>query len=341
MKLFADRHTWFDHELTCHRLEWCCRFCSYPAFATQDKLAAHMHTRHLQLSSLTELPGLLHASKQVVDRIPAADCLLCDWESILRQQNTTDSPTETLVVTLDQFRRHVASHMEQLALFALPRNYQGQGAEENSNEAAAAAGSNESPLVSSGESTWSWGSTPSFAAAQDQALPDLAVDEKLNPFEDADYLRTGRHSLDPWSSTSLKHIPNYDEDIHHRMKWSGAAFGQICFRQGEIYIHGGVGKELKLEEKTYEIDMSEGQGILRSLGRIGRNAIGSRPSPGPRAYAAAVSYVSRNAFVVFGGYTVWMNSHQFPTSLYWLDTSIFLASSDASYADHVRYKTMV
>ena len=302
-----------------------------------------MRTRHVQLSSLTELPGLLHASKQVVDRIPAADCLLCDWESILRQQNTTDSPTETLVVTLDQFRRHVASHMEQLALFALPRNYQGQGAEENSNEAAAAAGSNESSLVSIGERTWSWGSTPSFAAAQDQAVPDLAVDEKLNPFEDAGYLRTGRHLLDPWSSTSLKYIFIHDEAGHPRnlMKWSGVAFGQVCFRQGEIYIHGGVGNELKLEEKTYVIDMSEGKGIMSTLGRIDRNAMSSRPSPGPRAYAAAVSYVSRNAFVVFGGYTVWIQSHQFPTSLYWLDTSIFLASSDASYADHVRYRKMV
>jgi hypothetical protein len=37
------------------------------------------------------------------------------------------SPDEILVVTAEQFRHHVGSHMEQLALFAIPRGYKEDG----------------------------------------------------------------------------------------------------------------------------------------------------------------------------------------------------------------------
>ena len=339
MKLFADRHTWFEHELTCHRLEWCCRFCSYPAFATQEKLAAHMRARHTQLSSPAQLSVLLHASKQVVDRIPAADCLLCDWESVLKQNNAPTSLDETLVVTVDQFRRHVGSHMEQLALFALPRNSGEQGAEGKSNEAAAAAGSNASSLDLIEQRPLSWKSNLSVTTIQDQAVPDLPLSENRESFEDADYLPPYA-----WSSSALMHrpIPGQAGADRNQTTWTGCAIGQECFEKGEIYIHGGTSGRLKTEEKTYVIDMSEGKGIVSSLGRINPSAYSSSLGPGPRAYAAAVSDVSRSAFIVFGGF---MGSRvdlgQYDTSLYWLDTGIFLASSDASYADHLRNNWMV
>lgn len=98
-----------------------------------------MRARHSSISSSVQLYSLLEASKQAVDKMPAAACLLCDWETSLRDLNIGVATIDTLVVTLDQFRRHLGSHMEQFALFALPRSYSDEGANADSNEAAAAA----------------------------------------------------------------------------------------------------------------------------------------------------------------------------------------------------------
>ena len=318
VKLFADRHTWFDHELACHRLEWCCRFCSYPAFATQEKLAAHMRARHAQLSSPAQLPVLLHACRQAVDRVPAANCLLCDWESVLRQNNTVVSPHETFVVTLDQFRRHVGSHMEQLALFALPRSYQDHGAEGGSNEAAAAAGSNSTSLSSIGRSVMSWGSISSRRATQDQAVPDLAVDEYPAPLEIVTHSRTSESSLHAWSRSYLKRFPIHGDErfLTNCIKWTGAAVGQACSNRGDIYIHGGLVNGVKSDEFTYVIEMSEGDAIV--------SRINTSRGPSPRVNAAAVSATSVNAFIVFGGDTRPTEGDDWDTALYWHDIGILL-----------------
>ena len=276
-----------------------------------------MRARHPQLSSSAQLQVLLHASRQVVDRIPAADCLLCDWESILEKNNTATSPNETLVVTLDQFRRHVGSHMEQLALFALPRNYKNLGAEGNSNEAAAVAGSNASSRGSIGHRTLSWRSISSVAATQDPALPDINVEETSKPVEEAAHSSVGESSSYAWSRVQLTHKPvsNQAGFPVTWAAWTDSAFGQTCLGKGEIFIHGGLVNRLKIEDSTCVINMSEGKGTVSFLGL----------GPGPRVCAAAVSDASRNAFLVWGGHA--RRPGHFDTALYWLDTSKRLDSS--------------
>lgn len=78
LRLFADRHLWFEHELECHLLEWDCRFCNHAVFRTEKGLEAHMLSQHPKFSSPLQLPSLLQASRQSMDRIPATSCLLCD-----------------------------------------------------------------------------------------------------------------------------------------------------------------------------------------------------------------------------------------------------------------------
>ncbi|KAL8788384.1 MAG: hypothetical protein Q9195_007342 [Heterodermia aff. obscurata] len=272
----------------------------------------------------------------VVDRIPAADCLLCDWESVLRQSNTAASPNETLVVTLDQFCRHVGSHMEQLALFALPRSIKDQGAEGDSNEAAAAADSDTSPLGTIGQRTLSWKSISSIEAAQDhaipdlavyenpkssgetqpQAAPDLAVDKNPKSFADLTSSSTKKPSLYAWSSSNLTHKPMHGQAGFPMMRtqWIGGAYGQNCFK-GKIYIHCGLVNGPNLEDNTCVIDMSEEKGIVSFLGQ----------GPGPRENAAGVFCGFWHAFIVFGGRLP--PTGDFDTTLYWLDPSICLGFS--------------
>ncbi|KAH8749410.1 hypothetical protein F5882DRAFT_488661, partial [Hyaloscypha sp. PMI_1271] len=105
MKLFPDRRTWFTHELQNHLVEI-----------------------HADRFTEDQLPALVKVYQKPVDKLRPSACPFCDeWETKLRELNTHMSPDEILVVTTAQFRHHVGSHMEQLALFAIPRGYKEDG----------------------------------------------------------------------------------------------------------------------------------------------------------------------------------------------------------------------
>jgi tetratricopeptide (TPR) repeat protein len=71
-----------------------------------------------------QLDALCEASRRSVDRIPASDCPFClEWEAKLRLANPNISADEIVVVTPTQFRHHVGAHMQQLALFSIPRGF--------------------------------------------------------------------------------------------------------------------------------------------------------------------------------------------------------------------------
>lgn len=86
-------------------------------------------------------------SQQPVVNISPAECPFCDdWEKRLRDVNKHIPLSETLVVTPSQFKHHVGAHMEQLALFAIPRGSSEEG-EADSGSAAPEAGSDQSSLA--------------------------------------------------------------------------------------------------------------------------------------------------------------------------------------------------
>lgn len=115
---------WFNHELQVHRIEWCCQFCTLTPYHSLAKFETHMRSLHAEKFNEAQLPALVELSQQSLDRIPATACPLCDdWEKKLREANPHTPKNEALVVAPAQFRRHVGAHMEQLALFAIPRGY--------------------------------------------------------------------------------------------------------------------------------------------------------------------------------------------------------------------------
>ncbi|RYP03946.1 hypothetical protein DL764_004780 [Monosporascus ibericus] len=130
-KLFGDSKAWFNHELQCHRRQWTCIVCRKGPFRDQERFHSHVKQAHPDLE-VNQWTVLLHAGQRPLDAIPAGDCPFCDeWEQSLRaaakNQGTADnslreSAESTIVVDPPEFRRHVAFHMEQLALFAIPRD---------------------------------------------------------------------------------------------------------------------------------------------------------------------------------------------------------------------------
>jgi tetratricopeptide (TPR) repeat protein len=77
--------------------------------------------------------ALSEASRRPIDRIPASECPFCqEWEAKLRLANSNISADEIVVVTPIQFRQHVGAHMQQLALFSIPRGFLEDDAETKS-----------------------------------------------------------------------------------------------------------------------------------------------------------------------------------------------------------------
>lgn len=150
IKLFSNRQDWFDHEVQCHRSRWGCQFCSHTPFLTLDSFQAHFKKSHGKGFSQDQIEAVCQASQFSVDHMEALDCPFClDWDAQLRSLNPHVTADEKIVVTPNQFRRHVGGHMQQLALFAISRAHleqeEGEG-DSVGTAAAVATGINNSEL---------------------------------------------------------------------------------------------------------------------------------------------------------------------------------------------------
>jgi len=93
-----------------------------------------MSRRHPGSFTEVQLPALVQKCQRPHAKIPASACPFCtEWEVLLRQKNSTREsldPSSVLVVEAREFSKHVAFHMEELALFALPVRYDDSGSNE-------------------------------------------------------------------------------------------------------------------------------------------------------------------------------------------------------------------
>ena len=129
MLMFKSRNEWFSHELKVHRREWFCQFCENETFPSKELFSSHTVSNHQSILDNSSLDALLLQSEQQVERIPANACHLCnDWEENLRRKHPSRQPLSSAIEDGNiygqpkQFRRHLGRHMEQIALFALPRS---------------------------------------------------------------------------------------------------------------------------------------------------------------------------------------------------------------------------
>ena len=80
----------------------------------------HVSQHHSGCVSKRQLSAFIDQSKRPIKSIQPSDCPFCD-DSWARADSSFASSEEDLVVDLDQFRRHLARHLQQVALFALPK----------------------------------------------------------------------------------------------------------------------------------------------------------------------------------------------------------------------------
>jgi hypothetical protein len=99
--LFESREDWWQHETRSHRHEWFCNTGNHPTFQQASDFVTHMKDHHLQViqdSQLAALQHIFHHPKLSLQGV----CNLCG-------SSTT------------KLKSHIAKHLQQLALFAIPQ----------------------------------------------------------------------------------------------------------------------------------------------------------------------------------------------------------------------------
>ncbi|KAK0631099.1 hypothetical protein B0T17DRAFT_240310 [Bombardia bombarda] len=129
-ELFGDRNSWFDHELIHHRAHYKCSLCNKGPFASSD-LRAHILESHGKFSN-EQLLMLQDGGRKPIAGFSVQDCPFCDDWTGGRTRSGKNAHNENVRVSTSLFKRHVASHQEQLAIFALPRTTEDEGSSRSS-----------------------------------------------------------------------------------------------------------------------------------------------------------------------------------------------------------------
>ncbi|RSL51393.1 hypothetical protein CEP53_008442 [Fusarium sp. AF-6] len=119
--LFGDRDSWFEHEIKNHRATYSCSLCDSARRVSKRNLRSHFATHGTFTDQ--QLHILEDAARDTRINLRAHDCPFCDeWADKLGARSVTSTrDDQDVVVSHVRFKRHVATHQEQLAIFALPR----------------------------------------------------------------------------------------------------------------------------------------------------------------------------------------------------------------------------
>lgn len=122
--MFAHKRAWAEHEMQIHRREWHCRICRHGHFDCRSDLEWHTKMKHKDIANSQTLDTFLETCSRPIEVFPASTCDFCDWAAQLRAvpENANIDMDGEINVTAAQFLKHVARHIEQVALFSLPRN---------------------------------------------------------------------------------------------------------------------------------------------------------------------------------------------------------------------------
>ena len=127
-EFFGDRDSWFEHELKKHRARYRCTLCpSSQAVFTPVDLRTHILDYHGTFDD-NQLEMLAEGGREVITHFRAKDCPFCDeWHRILSQKMPESdraalvSEGRDIMVSANRFKKHLAVHQQQLAIFAMPR----------------------------------------------------------------------------------------------------------------------------------------------------------------------------------------------------------------------------
>ncbi|PCG89170.1 Hypothetical protein PENO1_106210 [Penicillium occitanis (nom. inval.)] len=107
--MFEDRDTWFNHEMENHRVEFFCNTAGHKSYKTQEQFAKHMTESHELPLDHSAIPFSAFRQHLTAIQGPVADAQSAGELCNLCYRNTRS------------LKSHVARHLQQIALFAIPR----------------------------------------------------------------------------------------------------------------------------------------------------------------------------------------------------------------------------
>ncbi|KAI8719837.1 C2H2-type domain-containing protein [Fusarium sp. LHS14.1] len=109
-KLYVSRHEWIYHELQIHRRKYICKDCP-KTYYSRTEMSAHVQGHYGESISPAQLGVILDLCNQQDDGMNGEkdECLICGEE-----------------LSFLALQRHLATHMEDMALFVLPSTQKGQ-----------------------------------------------------------------------------------------------------------------------------------------------------------------------------------------------------------------------
>lgn len=106
--MFEKRREWFNHELQVHRREWCCNVNDHEAYQNKAMFVEHMERLHADSYEQAQLNSVVPLFERPATTTTAS-CPFCTRE-------------DTQGLSISRLAKHLARHMEMLALFALPHS---------------------------------------------------------------------------------------------------------------------------------------------------------------------------------------------------------------------------
>jgi hypothetical protein len=119
MAMFEQKRAWVDHEMENHWRSWSCHLCNFDCDRQSD-MSLHLELSHRKDLSEENKHSMAYMISRPLDYIDASRCLLCDWGKVLLSKGSVT------MVSRASFMGHLAHHLEQLALFAIPRVIPGE-----------------------------------------------------------------------------------------------------------------------------------------------------------------------------------------------------------------------
>ena len=136
--MFERRSDWFRHETQMHRKEWSCNSLGHNAFQDKMLFMKHMEKEHGESFSQAQLPSVLALCQRPLETVPSS-CHLCHSE-------------DAKDLSPKRLEKHLARHLEALALFSLPRNNEKRGSKSVASDLATEASTTtSSPILRTGD----------------------------------------------------------------------------------------------------------------------------------------------------------------------------------------------
>ncbi|KAL7945839.1 hypothetical protein V8C42DRAFT_45430 [Trichoderma barbatum] len=210
---FQHRDSWFQHELDYHRSQYACSLCKCGLFTERAGLRSHILGSHGQFPE-HQLQIMEDSGRKYPTSFKAQGCPFCnDWSAALQEKEKSrfqGIEPQNISVRVSRFKRHVGAHLEQLAIFAIPRAVEDIAGDKLRSD-------------SNSFSARPW-STDSIAQDVQHLHEKVYSREGLSDEED---LQTESESLAPLNSAAEEaataDYANIDEDIREALKELGPA----------------------------------------------------------------------------------------------------------------------